>query len=179
MPVWLTLTALRKLPWRWILSALAVVVAVAWIWAKIEAYGDAREAVGRATVEGLWGVEKAAAVKVAQKAETDRIASESATAARNQEIARVHAEKTASLAADNNRLERLLKSAIAPRPAAGSDSNTEAAGIPGATPASSPGSDEPPAAAAGIAADIAAALTEARQNAEQLDSLIAEIKPQL
>lgn len=70
-------------------------------------------------------------------------------------------------------LSRRLLSAAAARPASPSHSMPQAAGgqpAPAASPASGGGS---------LTQELAAAIDECRSNADQLDALIAEIKPQL
>ncbi len=164
--------------YRRLVGYAAAAIAIVWFaWAKIHAYGDRRESEGRAAVQALWDVERANAIKAAKGAESARIASEAATAARNQEIEREHQEKLAAARRDNARLERMLQHAI--ESAASGGGNPEVAGSAGAVEAGPPGSDDPAHGAAGVAADIAAALTEARENAEQLDALIQVVRGQM
>jgi hypothetical protein len=165
--------------WKPLAGALVLAMAL-WAW---HAHYKAGYKAGQAQVRALWDADEAAEAKVA----ADQIAAnklhEAAVEARNEEIARENDAKTAATLADNDRLRRLLASA---RAAASSGRAAQGDSEPVADAAGSPRQDEGAGAtapesdlAARIDAAIADALTEARQNADQLDALQAEIRPQL
>lgn len=177
MPAWLTLAALRKLPWRLIAKIGAVAVVVGVIWWQIHSYGERRYEAGKEHVQAKWGVEAAQLRAAADAAIRENERKDAADAARNKEIADAYEKKLSAATADTRRLERLLRDAL--QAAASGSAPGQGPDLPRVAPTSSPGSPEPPDATAGILADIAAALTESRQNADQLDSLRMQIIPQL
>jgi hypothetical protein len=165
-----------QLPWSRIAKYAAPVVLALLAWWQVRAYAD-RVADGREKeVRALWDADEAEEKRVADAAAAAAKLQDAADAARNKEIADGYAKNLAARAADNARLARLLRQATA---AADSLRAGQGADQPGAAPASPPGSDGPPVESAGIHQLIADALTEARQNADQLDAVLGQIKPQM
>ncbi len=160
MPIWLLKF------WK-PLAGAALVLAVWW---ALDSWGDSREQEGRTAVQAKWDEETRVRAEIASQAKAQAAATEEAARARNEEIIRDYEARIAAGAADTARLGRLLSDA---RKAARAGGGAEAAGQPGAPPACPPGED------GSIDAAIAAALIEARANADQLDALLAQIKPQL
>lgn len=162
-------TALARMLWK---PALGLGV-VALIWWQLYAFGERREAAGKAQVQAEWDAADLLAKQVADKATHARELADAADAARNLEIENAHAKELAAATADTARLSRLLHAA---RSASSGHPATQVAGESG-TPAPSPqgGSGEADALDRAIADVIA----ESRSNASQLDSLIAELKPQM
>lgn len=158
----------------------AIVCAALWYRNSLISAGIER---GEASVMALWAKDREKALKVAREAETARIASESAAAARNRELEKRHAEERAAAIADRDRYRSLFQRAREAASAASRGSNPEAASIPGTNAAPATGSPEATGAAAEYAAALDAAvadvMVESRQNASQLLRLQDEVRPQL
>jgi len=164
------LKKLRKLPWRWILIGIAAVAAAAWIWAQIAAYGSRREGDGRAAVQALWDANKADIQKLTDARILENATKEAAAAARNEEIEREYKAKLAAAAADTERTYGLLRQA---RIAANRRAGEAATGATIAIAASEASIAER------IDRAVAGVVTEHRANSDQLDALIAVVKPQI
>jgi hypothetical protein len=167
------LAVVRGLPWKLIvkIAGIAAVVGLL-LW-----YRHSLIEQGRAEVRAEWRAADVVANATAETAIREREREDAADAARNIEVEKDYAKKLSAAAADRSRLERQLRNAIAA--ASGGGGAGQGSDKPRTPEASSPGGPEPPDPTAGLAGDIAAALTEARENASQLDALIAEITPQL
>jgi hypothetical protein len=158
----------------WKCAAGALLLAV--VWWQIHSYGSRRYEAGKSHVQVKWDDANTKAKAVADAKTRENELQDAADAARNLEIEHAHAKELAAAAADRGRLERQLRNAIA---TAGRGPASQGAGQRGTTDPGPPGSAEPPDPTAGLAGDIAAALIEARQNADQLDRLRQEIIPQM
>lgn len=169
-------------PWKLIGRIALPLAIVAVVWWQVHAYGERCFSAGQAEVQARWDADELAEKSTADEQIRANQAAEAAAAARNKEIADAHAKELAAAAADTDRLRRLLASARAA--ATGSSAPAQGAGEPRAADASPPGESPgaggaPAGSLERIDAAIADALTEARQNADQLDALLAEIRPQL
>jgi hypothetical protein len=163
----------RRLPWR-LICAVAV---VGLVWWQVVAYGDRREAAGRAAVKELWVADEMREQAVADAATNAARLQDAADAARNQEVADAHAKDLAAATADRDRYRGLLQRARAAASAVRTGETPSAGDV---APAGEAGSAaETGSLADRIDAAIADALVEARQNAAQLDALVAVVRPQM
>lgn len=160
------LLKLRALPWRWI-GIGAAVLAVGVVYVKHR--NDLIEA-GRAEVRALWDADKLLQAEAVAKAVAEAKASEAAATERNEVIEREYQEKLAAAAADRDSVYRLLQSARGQVRASASREATSAT-IAAAT--------REAAIAERVDRAVAGVVTEARANADQLDALIAVVKPQM
>jgi hypothetical protein len=162
--------------WRY--AAGAAILAL--LWWQLHSYGSRQYQSGQAQVQARWDAANVQAHAVAAAETRKRELQDAADAARNVEIENAHAKELAAAVAGRDRYVSLLQRA---REAANRCPAPGLAGQPAATDPGPPRSPEPartPAEfAAAIDAAIADLMAEARQNASQLDSLIAQIRPQL
>jgi hypothetical protein len=163
-------------PWRTIGKVAAPVLVLLVAWWSIRSYADRVADAREAEVRGEWAADEAEEKRVADAQTLKNQLEDAADEARNAQVAKKYADDLAAAAAGNARLERMLRQATA---AASAGRAGQGADIPGAAPAGPQGGDEPPAAGAGIHQLIADALTEARMNADQLDAVLSEIRPQM
>jgi hypothetical protein len=158
------------LPWK-LIGRIAVPVLVLLVaWWSIRSYAD-RVADGReAEVRALWEADTAARDKVAAKGIADALAKEAAARATNEVIEREYHEKLSVAAADRESVYRLLQQA---RGEVRSVTSREA------TSATIAAATREAAIAERVDRAVAGVVTEARSNADQLDALIAVVKPQM
>ena len=163
------------LAWRYrrIIGIALIVLGLLWLVRReVVQYGDGRAA----EVQARWDADELAEKAVADAATLKNQLEDAADEARNTQVAAQYESRVAAATADNARLARLLRQATA---SAGASRAAQGPDQPGAAPTGPQGSDEPPAAGLGIEQLIADALTEARQNADQLDAVLAELTPQM
>lgn len=165
-PLLLKFPLLGRLPWRWI-GIGAAVLAVGVVYVKHR--NDLIEA-GRAEVRALWDADKLLQAEAVAKAVADAKASEAAATERNEVIEREYQEKLAAAAADRDGIYRLLQSARGQVRASASREATSAT-IAAAT--------REAAIAERVDRAVAGVVAESRANADQLDALIAVVKPQM
>lgn len=161
--------ALAKLAWKfrkWAAYAIGGAV-VAW---ALLAYRHSLIELGEARTQARWDADEAAEKAVADAAIQDNAKKEAAAAARNQEIEREYQNKLAAATADIERTYGLLRQA---RAAANRRAGEAATGATIAIAASEASvADRIDRAVAGVVA-------EHRANSDQLDALIAVVKPQM
>ena len=145
-------------------------VAVAALAAGALWYRHSLIAEGKAQVQALWDADEAAEKAVADAASLEALRQDAEDAQRNEGVIRDLNEKHAADLAGRDNLYRLLQ-----RHAATTDTirASQIAGSAAALAASETRRDE---RLDGLLAD---ALTDARLNADQLDALIAVVKPQM
>src|SRR5690606_13335565 len=133
-------------------------------------YGHAREQAGEARIMAMWSQDLAArraadeALRAAEKARFDK------ARALNEEIEREYQEKLGAVAADRDSTFRLLQQAR---------NQVRAVTAREATSALIAATAGEAAVAERVDQAVAGVVAESRANADQLDALIATVKPQL
>ena len=167
MIAWLPL--IGRFIWRH-KAEVAILLALLGLLYAIGRYGDNREAKGRAKVQVLWDADTEAREKVTAKAIADALLQERAARSNNEVIEREYQAKVAAATADRDATYRLLQQA---RNQVRSSASREATGaLIAATAGEASIADRIDRAVAGV-------VTESRANADQLDALIAVVKPQM
>lgn len=158
--------------WRYAAgAALLAALVAAFIWYRHSVYQA-----GAASVQALWDANELTEEIEAGVQAKDNAAKEAAAASHNEEVTRdLQAKNTVSAAAADRYRRLYLQAAGSAR----TSPPAESGGSSGIAPASQAAGDERADFLARIAAASAAALVEARQNADALDGLIAVVKPQM
>jgi hypothetical protein len=161
-----TLAILKRF-WKPIAGA-AILALIAW---QIHSYGDRREQEGRAAVQALWDADVQARDEATAKAIAAHAAAEEAQRKQNEVIESEYQARLASIAADRDSVERMLREA---RDQVRSLAAAEATGQRGLD------------ALAGIArraAEVDRRLADydaaCRRDATRLDALQRQIRPQM
>lgn len=159
---------------RYLIGGIALAAVVWW---QVTAYGDrerkAGEAAGRSAVEVLWQADLAAAQQAAEKAVAENKAKEEAARTTNEQIITDYINRISASAGERDRIAGLLNRA---RGEARNCAATEAANTSAAFAASQAQRNE---YLRQLDSAIAGLRAEAGNNADQLDALIAVVKPQL
>lgn len=161
---------LFRLAWnfrRYIAAGIGACV-VAWL---VHAYGDRRAQ----EVMARWQAETAAINRATEAANAKARKKEGEALARNEVIEREYSKKIAAAESARDRTLRLLQSARACDPVR----TSEAESLSDSFGASEAGRDQAFRRLAELNSAIADLRKEAEQNADQLDALLAEVKPQL
>ena len=174
------MTAILALLWS---GALKLLGSLPWpVWALLGAFGLVYgsylygEHASTTAWEARWAARESDYAKAAAQAKAQNAADLRAANARNQEILDAFhkvADDRDAARADADLAHRLLDAA---RSASGGGSVPEAGHQSGTPPAGGPGGAAP---APDLSRELAAVFDECVRNADQLDALIGEIKPQL
>ena len=135
-------------------------------------YGDNRFNVGKAVVQGQWDLDKAKIAQVTAQAIATANEKTAEALAVNRRLHDEYTQTVATLDNGNNDLARRLRLAES-RAAADRRALQETGNRQGSSPPSSAPSN------GSIDDAIAAALTECRENASQLDTLVGEVTRQM
>ncbi len=161
------------LVWRyrkWI-GIIAGAVALVWlIWAQVDAYGDRRAKSAREAVQALWDADTLARQAATDKAIADAKAKEDAARAANEVIEDEYQAKLVAAAGERDGYYRMLQQARNQVRAVTSREATSA--VIAATAGEASIADRIDRAVAGV-------IVEHRANSDQLDALIAVVKPQM
>ena len=145
-------------------------VLLAFLVYAIGAYGDKRAAKEHAKVQALWDADTRARDAVTAKAVADALFQERAVRSNNEVIEREYQAKLLAVAGERDDVYRLLQQA---RNQVRAGASREATGaLIAATAGEANIADRIDRAVAGV-------VTEFRANADQLDALIAVVKPQM
>ncbi len=165
--------AFLKLAWaarRYIAIAAAGLLIGYLAVSRIHAYGNSRAAEARSTEHALWQADVAARDKAAAQVIIAQAAKAARDLAHNNEVESDYLAKMDKLSGERDVLVGLLKRARGQVLTLAAGQGAGTAVLAAAGPAPSP--DQ-------LDAALAAALIESRANADQLDALIAVVKPQL
>jgi hypothetical protein len=157
----------------YIIAVLAVFGAGIWTGHELDKPALARVRSEYAAFQIQVAHQQAASQKAATDALEAQIAARNITEANNAQIIRQLQSRADTAESDRDRANRLLELAAQARPVAGGDQLSETAGQPGTAPAGQA------SGANGLAELLVRTKQECADNADKLDALIAEIKPQL